>query len=133
MQKDRPEDVARVVAMMMLCDGDLQDDELDRLEEIGAFTVMGLDRNGFADVVQGYFDELVAGADAEGRVNPLVPERVNALADAVEDAATRLATARLMLAIGKADDDLSPNEMAVFRHVLGRWGLDLDDLTRDCC
>jgi uncharacterized tellurite resistance protein B-like protein len=132
MQKNRPEDVARVVAMTMLADGEIQDVELDRLEELDAFTVMGLSREGFADVVQDYLGELVDGADADGHVHPLAPALVDGLVAAIDDPALRLTTAQLMLAIANADNDLSEGELAVFRHVLGRWGLDLESLRGSC-
>jgi uncharacterized tellurite resistance protein B-like protein len=46
----------------------------------------------------------------------------------VDDPERRLQTARMIATVAKADGHLHDAELALFRHVLSRWHLSLDDL-----
>ena len=55
-------------------------------------------------------------------------DRIDAVIDSIDDSSMRLKTAHMILAIAKADGQLHDTELALFRHVLSRWGLSLEQL-----
>ena len=127
---DSPEAVARVLAMTMITDARLDDRELEAMDRLDLYRLLGLDQAAFSAVVQDYCDDLVAAGSADGRVDLLDRERIDAVADAVADPRKRIGTAQMVLAIMKADGLLHDAELTLFRYVLTRWGLSLEDIRR---
>ncbi|MCW5625110.1 MAG: hypothetical protein KIT73_10370 [Burkholderiales bacterium] len=127
---DSPEAVARVLAMTMITDARLDDRELEAMDRLDLYRLLGLDKAAFSVVVRDYCDDLVAAGSADGRVDLLDRERIDAVADAVVDPRKRIGTAQMVLAIMKADGLLHDAELTLFRYVLTRWGLSLEDIRR---
>jgi uncharacterized tellurite resistance protein B-like protein len=128
--KNSPEAVARVLAMTMVTDARLDDRELDIMERLGLYELLGLTRREFSEVLRTYCDDVVAAGSADGRVNLMDRTTVDAVLDAVDDPARRLQAATMVLNIVKADEDFHDAELALLRHILERWGLSLTDVRR---
>ena len=127
--KDSPEAMARVLAMTMITDARLDDRELDAMDRLRLYELMGLSREDFSRVVKDYCDDLLHGGGAStGKIDLMDRDRIDAVIDSIGDSSMRLKTAHMILAIAKADGQLHDTELALFRHVLSRWGLSLEQL-----
>jgi tellurite resistance protein len=129
--KNSPEAVARVVAMMMITDSRLDDRELGIMDELRIYDIIGISRNRFSQVMEDYCSDLMSEGEANGRVRLVDEARINEIVDLVDDHDTRLRACGMMLNIAKADGKLHPTEVAVFRHILDRWGFTLESLERE--
>lgn len=123
-----PEAAARVLTMMMLSDMRLSDEELEALDRLGAYEILGLSKRAFSDVFQAYCEDLRT-ADAPGGRLPLIDrDRVDQVLDAVTDPQRRIALARLMVCLAKADGRLCDAESTVLGYALTRWRIGIDAL-----
>ncbi|SMC28177.1 hypothetical protein SAMN02745857_03139 [Andreprevotia lacus DSM 23236] len=123
-----PEALARILVMQMSCDGNFDPAELDELEHLHMYEALGISRKDFITVLQDYLNDLSDEADDAGQIKLIDRERIDLLLDAVDDPKKRLLVAALALDLSKADDDFSEAELAVFRHMLGRWHISLEQL-----
>lgn len=123
-----PQAMARLLVMQMIGDGNFDPAEIDELEHLNVYDVLGISRKDFIVVLQAYCNDLSDEADAEGNIHLIDKDRINDLLDTVDDQKKRLLVAALALDIAKANHDFSEAEMAVFAHMLHRWRLTLDDL-----
>jgi uncharacterized tellurite resistance protein B-like protein len=129
--KNSPEALARVLAMIMITDARLDDREIEILDELRIFDIIGLSRGQFSQVVQDYCVELMQTCDEDGRIRLIDPERINEIVDLIDDPQQRLNACGMILNIANADGRLDDSELAVFRHILDRWGMTLESLERD--
>ncbi|BCL75073.1 hypothetical protein JHS3_08090 [Jeongeupia sp. HS-3] len=123
-----PEAMARLLVLQMMCDGNFDPEELDELEHLRVYEVLGITRKRFIDVVQDYCNDISDEADENGTIKLIDRERIDDLLDTVDDPKKRVLVAAIALDIAKADDDFSAVELAVFRHMLARWHLSLEHL-----
>jgi uncharacterized tellurite resistance protein B-like protein len=128
--KDSPEAIALVLAMTMITDARLDDRELEIMDRLQLYDMLGLTKAEFARVVKAYCDEVVQSGSPDGKVDLMDRPRIDAVADLVEDPARRMAVAQMMLNIIKADDTLHKAELALLRYILARWDLPFDELRR---
>ncbi|MEI7968616.1 MAG: TerB family tellurite resistance protein [Betaproteobacteria bacterium] len=127
--RNSPEAMARVIAMAMITDAKLDDRELEIMDHLYLYEVLGLSRTEFSEVVRQYCDDLVGSPGAvPGRVDLMDRDRIDAVIDAIDDPQKRLQTAQMIANVAKADGHLHDAELALFRHVLERWDLSLDQL-----
>lgn len=123
---DSPEAMARIVCMCMLADSDIDATEFTELQP-GLYEAIGLNREEFAAVLSAYLEDILADTGG-GRINLLQPERVDTLLDEVADRANRINTLATALRICKSDNALNNAELALFRHIMQHWQIDLTDL-----
>ncbi|KAF0814125.1 hypothetical protein IGB42_01022 [Andreprevotia sp. IGB-42] len=123
-----PEAQARILVMQMICDGNFDPAEIDELEHLHVYEALGISRKDFIVVLQDYCNDLSNEADDEGQIKLIDRDRIDMLLDTVDDPKKRLLIAALALDISKADNEFSDAELAVFRHMLGRWHLSLEQL-----
>ncbi|MDO5686543.1 MAG: hypothetical protein Q4G42_04030 [Neisseria sp.] len=127
--RNSPQAGARIVAMCMLADSDLDPSELGASELEKIYQVLGMRQAEFLSVLRDYLHDLRrVTANPAGRISMLEPERVNAILDAVDEHAFRINVLALSLAICKGDHALNEAEIALFRHIMARWQIDLTDL-----
>jgi uncharacterized tellurite resistance protein B-like protein len=129
--RNSPEAIARVLAMMMITDARLDDREIEIMDELRIFDIVGISRSGFSQVVKDYCDELLASGSKDGRVKLVDKARIDDVIAAVDDPQKRVQTAGMILNIANADGNIHETELAVFRYVLERWGMTLESLERD--
>jgi len=130
-ERNSPEAVSRILAMMMITDAKLDDREVEVLDQLRAFDIIGISRAEFSQVVEDYCGELLGAGSASGRVRLVDKERIDRIIDLVDDHATRVNTCGMILNIANADGNLHESELAVFGYVLERWGMTLESLERD--
>ena len=129
--RNSPEASARVLVMLMMVDARIEDGELEVLDRVRAFELLGLSRRDFAAVLQAYCADLPAtggGTVPGGRVRLVSREVVDAVCEPVQEPRLRLLTSALALNVLDGDGYLAEAELAVFQRVLWRWGYTLDAL-----
>ncbi len=129
--KNSPEAIARILAMMMITDARLDDREIEILDELRIFDIVGISRAAFSEVVQDYCSELLEAGKVDGKVRLIDKGRIDAAIDLVDDHRMRVHTCGMMLNIANADGRLDDSELGVFRYILERWGMTLESLERD--
>jgi uncharacterized tellurite resistance protein B-like protein len=125
--KNSPEAMARIIALILLADGDLDDGEAEMLDHLGLYDRLGVSRNTFIRVVQEYFEDLLHD-DTGDRIRLLDAQRLDAVLDAVDDEKKRIDLAAMMLSLISADGVMNDAELATLRHVLVHWGLTLEGI-----
>lgn len=126
-----PEAVARVLAMMMVTDGKLHPDEIQVLDRLRIYEIIGISRLGFMKVVHDYCSDLLDSAGGNGRIRLVDKARIEEVIGLVNDRHLRVLTCGMLLNVINADDHLSEPELAVLRYILDRWGLPLESLERE--
>lgn len=126
-----PEAMARILAMFIISDGVMDERELDTIEELSLFELIGIERKRFLEVLMRYCDDISAEADDNGLIHLIDPERVDYLFDQITDYQKRVLICALALDLCKADDTISQPEMALLRHMMKRWHLTLEILERE--
>lgn len=126
--QNSPEAMARIVAMMIITDTELDKREIAVLDATEAYQRMGLTRPAFMAVARDYCGDLVQLADEKRGVALLDPKLVNTVIDCVTDAKKRLLVSRILASIIPADDHQGEGELVLFEHILDRWSLSRDQL-----
>lgn len=127
--QNSPQARARVLAMCLLADSDLDDEELSRLREQDIYHLIDLTPLEFMQVLRDYLHDLSARLNTpEARVSMLETEQVNAMLAEITDRPSRIAVLALALSLCKGDHALNQAELVLFRHIMQQWQLDLTDL-----
>ena len=125
--QNSPEAMARIIALIMLADADLDDDEVEMLDRLGIYERVGVSRKKFIRVVQEYFDDLLRDNTGD-RIRLIDAKRLDTVLDAVDDEKKRMDLAAMMLSLIGADGTMNDAELATLRHVLSHWGLTLEQI-----
>lgn len=123
--RNSPEAVARVLAMAMITDGAVDDAEIELFDRLDLFRLVGLSREGFAQVLSDYCADLRAAEGAPFAADAAVVDAV--IAD-VDDPHRRLMACAAMLSVCYADGRFDAAELSVMRRVLTRWNLTVESL-----
>lgn len=123
-----PQAMARILIMQMIGDGNFDPSEIDELEHLNVYELLGISRKDFITVLQDYCNDLTDEADAEGKIKLIDKQRIDDLLETVDEPKKRTLVAAVALDIAKADGDFSEVEMAIFSRLLQRWHLTLEDL-----
>ncbi|WP_295453185.1 TerB family tellurite resistance protein [uncultured Thiodictyon sp.] len=126
--ENSPEAMLRVITLFIVCDGDVADREMETLERLGVLDTLGVDRNLFAVVFDGYCDDLIAHAGTARYVGLADTDWVDAVLAGVTDPERRRYLAQALLLIAHADGHFADAGLTVYRQMLDRWGLDVDHL-----
>lgn len=127
--ENSPESMLRVITLFIVSDGELTDAEMDTVERLGVLGTLGVDRSLFAQVFDAYCDDLIAHAGTSRYVGVADSHWVDAVLASVTDPERRRYLAATLLHVARADGHLADAEQAVYRHLLERWGLDINELT----
>ncbi|MBS1202519.1 MAG: hypothetical protein H6R22_1028 [Chromatiaceae bacterium] len=123
------EAMLRIITLFIVSDGDLADSELDTVDRLGVLDTLGVDRERFAQVFDAYCDDLIAHAGTARYVGLADPDWVDAVLAPVTDPDRRRYIAAALLLIARSDGHFADAELAVYRRMLERWGLDFEELT----
>ena len=125
--RNSPEAMARIIALILLADGELDDGEVEMLDDLGVYDRLGVSRKTFIRVVQEYFEDLLHD-DTGDRIRLLDAKRLDVVLDGVDDDKKRVDLAAMMLSLISADGNMNDAELATLRHVLVHWGLTLEEI-----
>lgn len=122
------EAMLRVLALFIISDGEVADAEIDLIGELGVLEALGASWDRFAVVLDTYCDDLIAHAGTSRYVGVADRDWVDAVLAGVTDPERRRVLASTLLLVARSDGYFADAELAVFRQVLNRWGLDIEEL-----
>ena len=122
-----PQALARLVAMAVVADGEFDNRESARLDELRVFSLIGIDAAGFYQVLLELCRDLGMGGKGE-HVALLAPSRLEQLAAEVDSPELQRIALSAMLVTAKADGKVSDAEQSLLRFLLNRWQINLDSL-----
>ena len=122
--RNSPEAAARVLALLLIADGNVCRSEIDALESLGAPAALGLAPDAFAPIVQGLCEDLMLTA-AAGEW-PCRPDDVTlaSLLDEVDEPTLRHTVLALAGAAAHADRHLADAEQRLLADLRARWQAD---------
>jgi len=123
------EAMLRAITLFIVSDGYLADSELETVDRLGVLDTLGVDRERFAQVFDAYCDDLIAHAGTARYVGLADPDWVDAVLAPVTYPDRRRYIAAALLLIARSDGHFADAELAVYRRMLERWGLDFEELT----
>lgn len=126
-----PEALARLLAMFMITDGNMDPRELELLDKLHVYDLIGLPRKQFTKVLVDYCDDVSDEANDDGTIRLLDAERIDGLLTEITDRRKRVLACVLAMDISKSDGTISEPEMALLSHMMKSWGISLDDLERE--
>lgn len=127
-EQNSPEAMARVIAMMIVTDGHIDDREIALLDKLNVYELLGISREDFMRVGRDYCAELVADAEEHGATPVLDADRADHVIDFVDVRARRMLVARLLIGVMAADRMQRRSEKVLLAHILDRWSLTPDDV-----
>lgn len=127
-----PEAVSRVLAMMLVSDGRLDDREIERMRKIDALRRLGVPSTVFLKVARDYCRELadLAAHSDDDTVGLIDFARIDATLDAVTDPVKRVLLSRLSADLIACDGEVDDGEAVVYEHMLSRWQIDAASASR---
>lgn len=127
--RNSPQAAARVVALTLLADGEIGDDELQALARIDVPGRLDLRPTEFMAVVHEVAHELLAATDGpRAGVGHLPRAALLEMLDAVDDVGLRLILLNLCVALSRADERVAPGEYEVLCTLADHWDLPLPPL-----
>lgn len=126
-----PEAIARILAMFMITDGNMDAHEIESMETLNVYEILGLSRKKFIEVVTKYCDDISDEAENDGTIHLLSRQRVNDVLDTITERNKQLLCCALALDICKSDSTISDPEMLLLRHMMQHWHISLDDLENE--
>jgi hypothetical protein len=114
--RNSPEAAARIVALVLIADGNVCRSEFDALNRLDAAGVLGLAPDGLPRIVQTLCEDLLMG----GMVDD---EGLALLMAEVDDPALQRTVLRLALAASQADRHLADGETLVLNAAARHWGI----------
>jgi hypothetical protein len=122
------EAMLRVISLFIIGDGEVKDEEMEMLEQLGVFERFGVDREDFAKVFDGYCDDLIAHAGTARFVGLADPDWVDNILAPVTERVSRRTLARMLLLLARSDGFFADAELAIYRQMLDRWEIEIDSL-----
>jgi hypothetical protein len=123
-----PQALMRVLAMFIMSDADVADAEMDAIEDLGVLAALGGDRESFAEIFDGYCDDLIVHAGTRPLVTLADADWVKAVLTPITDPVKRRLIAQTLLVVARSDGWFADAELKVVRQMLDQWGLTLEDL-----
>lgn len=120
---------ARVLALMVAANGHIDPREMQALEELGAFRLLGVPRARFTALARDCLQEVGIGLSECSWLRSRDLAYVDQLLEAVTDPQERLLLCRLAAAAITADGHVSSGERLVYDHALARWHINRSMVT----
>jgi uncharacterized tellurite resistance protein B-like protein len=132
-QPDSPQALSRALVVLMVADAEIDQREVDALDDMAAFDLLGIERKQFLQLARQFRDELTARWG--GRDRRLLPDwsLVDDMLSGVRDPRARLCVSCLAQRVITADGRVRDVERCVFDHMLCRWGLTRAEVARALC
>ncbi|HMY50166.1 MAG TPA: TerB family tellurite resistance protein [Zoogloea sp.] len=122
-----PEALARLVALAILADGRLHNQEVTWIREHDTASLIGVEQDTLVQVLLDCCRDLLSEG-GRGRVDLLSEARLAPLAEEIADPALRKVAISAVLVVAKSDGRLSSEEQTLLRFLLSRWDIELQEL-----
>jgi uncharacterized tellurite resistance protein B-like protein len=120
---DSPRAVARLLALAMIVDGHVAPSELRAMRHSGILATVGIDDDGFDDVVQELCEDLLATAYQRGAGEVEIDAKLlDAVLHEVAEPGLRMRTMKAMLDIVHADAVVDGRESLLIERAFKAWG-----------
>ncbi|GAB6039867.1 TerB family tellurite resistance protein [Endothiovibrio diazotrophicus] len=129
--KNSPEAMAAIVSMAMIVDAEIDDREIEVLDRYSVYALLDIAPSTFAEVFEGYLEDLAGEGPAEEPVTTVDRERIDHLLAAVDDPEKRILLCSILFKIIVADNQVHETEAVLFNHILEHWNLRFEDLESD--
>ncbi len=130
-RRNSPEAVARVLAAVLTDDGRLASEEIDLMDRLGVYGIVGVPRELFLSAVAQHTAARAATDRAPGDTRANRWTRLDAALEAIEDRSQRLVICAVLVYLAEADRTIADEERALIRHVLARWNVGAEELERE--
>jgi hypothetical protein len=121
---DSPQAVARILALILVADGNVSKVELDVIEQVGGYEQVGLERDTMEAVLQNFCEDLQQAQDAHwSNACQIDPGTLDDLLAEIQDPALRVSLLRLCIAVAAADEHVADGELFVIVSAAAQWGL----------
>lgn len=127
--QDQRSTAARLVALLLISDGELANRELAAVDQHNIPELLGVSRDTLVQAVIDHCRDLLHRPGNADAVRVLDLERVEQMLDSITDPALRVVVCRAMVVLSKADGRITPPEQTLLRHALSRWDLSLAALS----
>jgi uncharacterized tellurite resistance protein B-like protein len=127
-QKNSPEALARIFAMVMLSDSEIDPSEIKTLKQQRAYALFHLEESSFTRVVEDYRADLSKTGQQDRRLELADRAAIDGAIELIDDLRKRLDAAAIILAVIRADGRVLPAELMLFNYILRHWGLTLDQV-----
>lgn len=125
--RNSPHAAARIVAVTLICDGQIKPIELTALERMGACFRLGVSPAQLHEVVHELCADLLDTAAAAGRNDCTISTTTLAsLLANVDDPALRRTVFELCAGVARADRMMHEGELIVLIEAINRWRIDQD-------
>ena len=119
-----PQAAARIVALTVLADRDIDKTEIDRLDSLAVHEQLGLCRQDFHAVLDSFCEDLLSSEQLQWAEACPVDDRTLAeLMGEIEETALRRRLLRLCIEIAEADGRVAEGESIVLTAAVEHWGL----------
>lgn len=119
--RNSPEAAARVLALLLVADGNVCPSELRLLESLGAAGALGLERDGLTRIVQGLYEDLMIAAPSGDLFSTLDSEIRAALFGEVDAPDLQRKILALATAAAGADRHRAENETRLLAELREHW------------
>lgn len=130
-RRNSPEAVARVLAAVLTDDGLLASEEIDLMDRLGVYGIVGVPRDLFLNAVAKHTAARAAPGHAGESTGANRCSRLDAALEAIEDRGQRLVICAVLVYLAEADRTIADEERTLVRHVLERWNVGAEELERE--
>lgn len=124
------ESAAGMLALMVAADGRVDAREMRTLEELKAFSRIGVRRKRLIELAQGCVDDIGSNLCECSWLRAPTLDYIDAMLDRIDEPRERLLLCRLAAAVITADGVVSAGERMVYGHVLARWRISQSMVTQ---
>lgn len=122
--QNSPQAAARIIALTIIADGDVNNAEFDLLEQLEVHKQLGLERDALHEVFDMLCVDLLADRQLDWAGSCPVDEYTLArLMGEIDDPALRLRVMALCVRMAEADNQVDAGESAVLVAAVEHWGL----------
>jgi len=122
--RNSPEAAARIVALVLIADGQVCSSEFEVLKQLGAERELGLEPQLLPHIVYTLCEELLAGGyEKDSHIGKVDSSALASLMAEVSDPALQRKVLRLSLAAARADGHLADGEIVVVEAARHHWKL----------
>jgi uncharacterized tellurite resistance protein B-like protein len=118
-----PQAAGRILALVLLADGDVSSRELQTIERLGSLDALGLDAEQLSELIQHLCDDLHTGLCMTGSLLSALDEAtLTALLREVDEPRLQAAVLQMAREAASAEGHLADGEVAVLGAAERQWG-----------
>ena len=122
--KDSPQAAARIIALTVVADGEIDQVELDLLERLGVDAQLGLKSGALQDVLDTFCEDLLSSHQLQmSDICPVDDATLAHLLDEISKPALREQLLKLCMDIAASDSHVAKGEAIVIATAAEHWGL----------